>query len=232
MSSPTGAPDDTARPPSPRTAPDSATRLAPSAPSMPIARRIPSAREDNVSHADLHHRDRGAGRPRPVADHPGLRAGTMRLADGRLSYTRRRRRRVVFDAPRGRVPQLRPLLDGNGLPPLARVAPGTASSSTTPCYPPSTGRAPSRTSPRAVVQIRQGLAKTARSRDDGRPLARRASCPRSRRLPPREVDVRSAPVAASRFLWTARASVLAATLLLVSASPRSWSHVVAGRRRA
>jgi hypothetical protein len=31
----------------------------------------------------------------------GLRSGTMRLADGRLRYTRRFRRRVVFDAPVG-----------------------------------------------------------------------------------------------------------------------------------
>jgi hypothetical protein len=31
----------------------------------------------------------------------GLRSGTMRLADGRLRYTRKRKSRVVFDAPVG-----------------------------------------------------------------------------------------------------------------------------------
>jgi hypothetical protein len=31
----------------------------------------------------------------------GLRSGTMRLADGRLTYTRKRKGRVVFDAPLG-----------------------------------------------------------------------------------------------------------------------------------
>lgn len=31
----------------------------------------------------------------------GLRSGTMRLADGRLTYTHKRQRRVVFDAPVG-----------------------------------------------------------------------------------------------------------------------------------
>src|SRR5262245_28453100 len=29
----------------------------------------------------------------------GLRSGTMRLAEGRLTYTRKRKQRVVFDAP-------------------------------------------------------------------------------------------------------------------------------------
>ena len=44
----------------------------------------------------------------------GLRAGTMRLADGRLRYTRRFRGRVVFDAPIGEFHSLAPSSWGTG----------------------------------------------------------------------------------------------------------------------
>jgi len=44
----------------------------------------------------------------------GLRSGTMRLADGRLRYTRRWRRRVLFDAPVDEVHSLAPSSWGTG----------------------------------------------------------------------------------------------------------------------
>jgi hypothetical protein len=44
----------------------------------------------------------------------GFRSGTMRLADGRLTYTRTRKHRVVFDAPVGEFHSFAPSSWGTG----------------------------------------------------------------------------------------------------------------------
>jgi len=143
----------------------------------------------------------------------GLRAGTMRLADGRLSYTRRRRGRVLFDAPVDEFHSFARSSMGTGFhlwhgPTRYRFVVDH------PVLPAEYGTSALADVAEAVVQIRQGLAKTARSRAavDG---WHDALVPAIAPAPPRDVDV-DPPLSASRFLWTALGAVLAATLLLVA----------------
>ena len=102
----------------------------------------------------------------------GLRSGTMRLADGRLTYTRTRRQQVVFDAPLDEFHSFARSSMGTGFH-LWHGSTRYRFVSYHPVLPAEYGSSLVANAAESVVQMRQGLAKTALSRADGGPLARR-----------------------------------------------------------
>jgi hypothetical protein len=144
----------------------------------------------------------------------GVRAGSMRLADGRLTYTRRRRGRVVFDAPVHEVHSFGRSSLGTGFhlwhgatryrfvagPPAAPVgdAPGLVGDVA-----------------EGVAQVRQGLAQTARCRAEV-DRWHDALVPVIAAGPPLGVTVRR-PWSPRRFVATTAALVAGATAVVVGA---------------
>ncbi len=144
----------------------------------------------------------------------GLRAGTMRLADGRLTYTRRRRGRVVIDAPLHEVHSFGRSSLGTGFH-LWHGATRYRFLVDQPAVPAEFGSGLVADAAEAVVQIRQGVARTARSRAEV-DRWHDALVPVIAPGPPPGVTVRR-PWSPRRFLWTTAALVTGATAVLVAA---------------
>ncbi len=142
----------------------------------------------------------------------GLRAGTMRLADGRLSYTRRRRKRVVFDAPLHEFHSFGPSSLGTGFH-LWHGATRYRFIVDEPAVPVGYGSGLIADAAEAVVQIQQGVARTARSRAEV-DRWHDALVPVIASEPPSGVTVRR-PWSTRRFIWATAGIVTGVTAVLV-----------------
>ena len=186
-----------------------ATQPIPRRPHAPPQRR--SAQRD---HANRDHRARSAARPRPAARH-------VRSAVGH-DAPRRRPPDLHPHAPpagrvrraAGRVPQLRPVVDGHRLPPVARVDPVPLRRRTTRCCRRSTARASSRTPPRASCRCARAWPR----RPSAGPTVDRwhdALVPAIAPAPPAGVDVRP-PLSSGRYLAAMLGLATAATIVLIA----------------
>jgi hypothetical protein len=143
----------------------------------------------------------------------GLRAGTMRLADGRLTYTRKRRDEVVFDAPLDEFHSFARSSMGTGF----HLWHGTTRYrfvSYHPVLPAEYGSSLAANVGENVVQMRQGLAKTALSRADVDRWCE-ALVPQIAPAPPTGLDVRP-PLTARRYLAAMLGLATAATVVLIA----------------
>jgi hypothetical protein len=143
----------------------------------------------------------------------GLRAGTMRLADGRLTFTRRRGR-VVFDAPVHEFHSVARSSLGTGFH-LWHGATRYRFVVHHPVLPAEHGPGGLADAVEAVDQLRQGIVATARSRAEV-DRWHDALAPVIAAVPPAGVEVR-APWSSARFLVTMLAGATTATLVLVAA---------------
>jgi hypothetical protein len=144
----------------------------------------------------------------------GLRTGRMRLADGRLSFTRRRRRRVVFDAPVGEFHSVARSSLGTGF----HLWHGTRRYrfvAHEPVVPAAYGSSAVADVAEAVTQLHQGLAATVRSRD-AVDRWHDALSPLLAPAPPPGTRVRR-PMTGRRFVATLLGATIGATALLVAA---------------
>ena len=144
----------------------------------------------------------------------GLRSGTMRLADGRLTYTRRRRRQVVFDAPLDEFHSFARSSMGTGFH-LWHGSTRYRFVSYHPVLPAEYGSSLVANAAESVVQMRQGLAKTALSRADGGPLARRPRAGDRAGAAARASTVRP-PLTSGRYLAAMLGLATAATIVLIA----------------
>jgi hypothetical protein len=143
----------------------------------------------------------------------GLRSGTMRLADGRLTYTRRRRREVLFDAPLDEFHSFGRSSMGTGF----HLWHGTTRYrfvSYHPVLPAEYGSSLVANAAESVVQMRQGLAKTALSRADV-DRWHAALTPVIAQTPPAGVEVRP-PLSSGRYLAAILGLATAATIVLIA----------------
>jgi len=142
----------------------------------------------------------------------GLRSGTMRLADGRLTYTRTRRRQVVFDAPVHEFHSFGRSAMGTGFH-LWHGSTRHRFVSYDPVIPTELGSSLVADAAESVVQVRQGIAKTARSRaevDRWHDTLVPAIAPSA----PSGVEVRP-PFSSGRYLLAMLGLATAATLVLI-----------------
>src|SRR4051812_35610512 len=129
----------------------------------------------------------------------GLRSGTMRLADGRLTYTRRRHREGVFDAALDEFHSFARSSMGTGFH-LWHGSTRYRFVSYHPVLPAEYGPSLVASAAESVVQVRQGLAKTALSRADV-DRWHDALVPAIAPAPPTGVEV-DAPLSSGRYLAT------------------------------
>jgi hypothetical protein len=143
----------------------------------------------------------------------GLRSGTMRLADGRLTYTRRRHREVVFDAPLHELHSFARSSMGTGF----HLWHGTTRYrfvSYHPVLPAEYGSSLVANAAESVVQMRQGLAKAALSRAEV-DRWHEALVPVIAPTPPTGVEVRP-PLSSGRYLGAMLGFATAATIVLIA----------------
>jgi hypothetical protein len=143
----------------------------------------------------------------------GLRSGTMRLADGRLTYTRKRRREVVFDAPLDEFHSFARASMGTGFH-LWHGSTRYRFVSYHPVLPAEYGSGLVANAAESVVQMRQGLAKTALSRADV-DRWHDTLAPAIAPAPPRGVDVRP-PLSSGRYLAAVLGLATAATIVVIA----------------
>ena len=143
----------------------------------------------------------------------GLRSGTMRLADGRLTYTRRRRQHVEFDAPLDEFHSFARSSMGTGFH-LWHGSTRYRFVSYHPVLPAEYGSSLVADAAESVVQLRQGLARTALSRADV-DRWHDTLVPVIAPQPPVGVDVRP-PLSSGRYLAAMLGLATAATLVLIA----------------
>jgi hypothetical protein len=143
----------------------------------------------------------------------GLRSGTMRLADGRLRYTRRFRRRVVFDAPVGEFHSFARSSLGTG---FHLWHGGTRHRFVVyhPVVPVTAGAGLAADLVEGVSTVRQGLAAQARSQRDVESWEQ-ALVPVIAAAPPPGVRVRP-PFSRRGYILAALAFAISTTLLLMA----------------
>jgi len=143
----------------------------------------------------------------------GLRSGTMRLADGRLTYIRRRHDEVLFDAPLHELHSFARSSMGTGFH-LWHGSTRYRFVSYHPVLPSEYGSSLVANAAESVVQMRQGLAKTALSRAEV-DRWHDALVPAIAPAPPAGVEVRP-PLSSGRYLAAMLGLATAATLVLIS----------------
>jgi hypothetical protein len=143
----------------------------------------------------------------------GLRSGTMRLADGRLAYTRTRRHEVVFDAPLDEFHSFARSSMGTGFH-LWHGSTRYRFVSYHPVLPSEYGSSLVADAAESVVQLREGLAKTALSRAEV-DRWHDALAPVIAPTPPAGVQVRP-PLSSGRYLAAMLGLATAATLVLIA----------------